>query len=114
MSIKFLVFWGGILVFFGGGKYRFYFYGRGDFSDFRQNQEYSSSIKVGLQEYCWSPPHPKLYFRSEPELFSAKISEKPLNVRNFSARNSGAGNGCANLWAPGIFWFFLLEKPPCP
>ena len=18
------------------------------------------------------------------------------------------------LWAPGIFWFFLLEKPPCP
>ena len=18
------------------------------------------------------------------------------------------------LWAPGIFWFFLLENPPCP
>ena len=30
---------------------------------------------------------------------------------NFSARNFGAGYGCANLWAPGVFWFFLLENP---
>ena len=34
MSIKFLVFWGGGGNFgLGGGKCRFYFYGRGDFSE---------------------------------------------------------------------------------
>ena len=33
MSIKFLVLGGGILGFWGGGKCRFYFYGRGGFSD---------------------------------------------------------------------------------
>ena len=33
MSIKFLVLGGGILGSFGGGKCRFYFYGREDFSD---------------------------------------------------------------------------------
>ena len=33
MSIKFLVLGGGILGFGGGGECRFYFYGRGDFSD---------------------------------------------------------------------------------
>ena len=33
MPIKFLVLGGGILGFVGGGKCRFYFYGRGDFSE---------------------------------------------------------------------------------
>ena len=33
MSIKFLVLGGGGYFGFGGGKCRFYFYGRGDFSD---------------------------------------------------------------------------------
>ena len=33
MSIKFRVLGGGILVFFGGGKCKFYFYGLEDFSD---------------------------------------------------------------------------------
>ena len=32
------------------------------------------------------------------------------HLRSFSARNSGAGNGCTNLWAPGVL-FFLLENP---
>ena len=32
-------------------------------------------------------------------------------VRNFSARNSGAGKAAPILWVPGIFWFFLLETP---
>ena len=37
-------------------------------------------------------------------------SENP-HVSNLSARDSGAGNGCANLWVPGIFWFFLWTTP---
>ena len=32
-------------------------------------------------------------------------------VRNFSARNSGAGNGCANFMGAWHFLFFLLENP---
>ena len=32
-------------------------------------------------------------------------------VRNFSARNSGAGNGCANFMGAWFFWLFLLENP---
>ena len=38
MSIKFLVLGGGILG-LGGGKCRFYFYGRGDFSDFNKKNK---------------------------------------------------------------------------
>ena len=41
MSIKFLVFGGGIWV-WGGGECRFYFYGRADFSD----QEIRSSFQI--------------------------------------------------------------------
>ena len=37
MSIKFLLLGGGVFSVWGGGKCRFYFYGRGDFSD--QNSE---------------------------------------------------------------------------
>ena len=33
-----------------------------------------------------------------------------MSVKMF-ARNSGAGNGCANLWAPGKIAFFLQENP---
>ena len=33
MSIKFLLLGGGGILGFGGGEYRFYFYGREDFSD---------------------------------------------------------------------------------
>ena len=36
-----------------------------------------------------------------------RFDQKNPHVRNFSARNSGA----PILWAPGIFWFFLLENP---
>ena len=35
MSIEFLVLGGGYFGFGGGGKCRFYFYGRGDFSESR-------------------------------------------------------------------------------
>ena len=37
------------------------------------------------------------------------IQKKP-RVRNSSARNSGAGNGCANLWVPG-FLVLSAGKP---
>ena len=51
MSIKFLLLGGrGIWVFFWGGEGRFYFYGRGDFSEVRMVSEYcSASVShVGL------------------------------------------------------------------
>ena len=50
-------------------------------------------------------------FRFENARCFCFFFQKNPRVRNFSACNSGAGNGCANLWAPGIFWFFLLENP---
>ena len=39
---------------------------------------------------------------------------KKRDVRKISARYSGAGNGFANLWAPGIFWVLSAGKPPMP
>ena len=40
------------------------------------------------------------------------INQEKPHIHKISACNSGAGNGCACLWAPGIFWFLLLENPP--
>ena len=48
---------------------------------------------------------------SKPWFTESGVFTTPTHVHEFSARNSGAGNGCASLWAPGIFWFFLLENP---
>ena len=38
------------------------------------------------------------------------LSEEP-RVHKISARNSGAGNGCASCMGAWHFWFFLLENP---
>ena len=47
MSIKFLVFRGGGILGLGGGKCRFYFYGREDFSDLLiQNNKTSVTVSV--------------------------------------------------------------------
>ena len=50
------------------------------------------------------------------------FSQKNPHVRNFSARDSGAENGCTNfmgvaaqiLWAPGIFFGSFCWKTPMP
>ena len=42
--------------------------------------------------------------------FSLFFSQNKPHVRNLSARNSGAENGCANFMGAWHFWFFLLEN----
>ena len=42
MSVKFLLFRGGVLG--GGGKCRFYFYGRADFSELRDSKFTTRSV----------------------------------------------------------------------
>ena len=37
--------------------------------------------------------------------------QKKRGVHKISARNSGAGNGCANFMGAWHFWFVLLENP---
>ena len=39
------------------------------------------------------------------------VSEKKTSCPYFSARNSVAGNGCANFMGAWHFLFFLLESP---
>ena len=55
MPLKFLVLGGGggIWVFLGGGKCRFYFYGREDFSDRRQIPTIVWNLKKGAFESFW-------------------------------------------------------------
>ena len=47
---------------------------------------------------------------TENGVFTTATQKKP-DVRNFSARNSGAGKGCANFMGAWHFLFFLLETP---
>ena len=42
------------------------------------------------------------------------ISQKKRGVHKTSARNSGAGNGCANFMGAWHFLVFSAGKPPCP
>ena len=56
----------------------------------------------------------QLYSRMEtPHAEGSKIRTKP-HVRNFSARNSGAGNGCANFMGAWDFWVLSAGNPPMP
>ena len=50
MSIKFLVLGGGILGLGGGGKCRFYFYGREDFSDLRSFTLFCAGLPVSAPD----------------------------------------------------------------
>ena len=58
MPIKFLLFWWGVVDFLEGGgwKCRFYFYGRGDFSDFRNSLTMFFQVSQGIALY---PPPPQ-------------------------------------------------------
>ena len=40
--------------------------------------------------------------------------QKKRDVRKISARNSGAGNGCANFMGAWHFLVLSAGKPPCP
>ena len=39
------------------------------------------------------------------------MNQKKHGVHKISARNSGPEMAAPILWAPGTFWFFLLENP---
>ena len=41
-------------------------------------------------------------------------NQKKRGVHKISARNSGAGNGCANLMGAWHFLVLSAGKPPCP
>ena len=47
---------------------------------------------------------------------SGRYSEiqKKRDVHKISARNSGAGNGCADFMGTWHFWVLSAGKPPCP
>ena len=44
-------------------------------------------------------------------LLTQFVGIKNPGVRNFSALDSGAENGCAKFKSALHFWFFLLENP---
>ena len=43
--------------------------------------------------------------------FLGHENQKKRDVHKISARNSGAGNGCANFMSAWHFWLFLMENP---
>ena len=47
-------------------------------------------------------------------IFSVPKFQKKRDVHQISARNSGAGNGCADFMGAWLFWFLSAGKPPCP
>ena len=67
MSVKFLLFRGGFWG--GGGKCRFYFYGRADFSD-------SSSSSQWLCKSCAAPACPTLALGATEAPWSSKHGSK--------------------------------------
>ena len=42
---------------------------------------------------------------------TGSTSQKKRDVHEISARNSGPEMAAPILWAPGVFWFFLLGNP---
>ena len=50
---------------------------------------------------------------SSPKCRFYLFSEK-RDVHKISARNSGAGNGCANFMGAWHFLVLSAEEPPCP
>ena len=43
--------------------------------------------------------------------FGISLNQKKRDVHIISARNSGAGNDCADFMGAWHFWLFLLENP---
>ena len=71
----------------------------------------SYALSIALQKSSFVGfPNFDCNYVPDLNFFRNSLSEK-RDVHKISARNSGAGNGCASLWAPGIFGFFLLENP---
>ena len=80
MSIKFLVLGGGggILV-WGGGKCRFYFYGRGDFSEPRKDSVSAPNCKSQVASDLESQNPNR---RNFPQITASRSSDRRSKSRN--------------------------------
>ena len=56
----------------------------------------------------------KQKFHADFTLLGDGAEKKKSHVRDFSARNAGAGNGCANLVGTWDVWALSAGKTPCP
>ena len=79
-----------------------------------------SQVSLGRPEFVpGTPPgHPTAKFLYVIFLYRFFLStinnQKKRDVHKISARNSGAGNGCADFMGAWHFWVLSAGKPPCP
>ena len=78
----------------------------------------SAALRRGRSQALHEAIQPSAEMRSKGlratlQLIDLLIQKKP-RARNFSARNSGAGNGCANFMDAWHFLVLSAGKTPCP
>ena len=77
---------------------------------------------MGVEVLTWRCPHALrphlrgLTYKDGPQStvasgFCKNLDLNKPNVRNFPPSILGPGNDCANLWAPGIYYFSCMKMP---